>query len=512
LITGELSELIGKETLNSDKHYKILGMHRLSKSCVERLRKDPDNEQLHLLESYVKGVNVGIEKARKNPPVEFAVLDLKIRDWSIEDSLKISCLVDWGLSGNYVLELLREQIVSKVGLELADKIIPLYSGAKVEKPVGSNGLFANDPHLPLTLPAIWFLVHINCPDFNSIGSSFPGLPSVVLGHNEKIAWGCTNVGADTIDLFKLEINPDNPNQYRFDGQWLDFEIIEEPIIIRDIADPIPFKVLVTKYGPVIEYFEVSREVKKLDLPGKFALRWVSYEGNLEKSLEGFLKIVKASNWTEFREGTSVMTINPQNYIYGDVEGNIGLQHGGKIPVRRYGDGAMITPGTGEKYNWKGLAPFEKLLSIYNPSENFVYTANYNENKAPNGVLISQDTGGFYRQKRLKNLLQSKEKISQQDFMDFQNDQFSEEAREYLPLMLKHTKVTDINPEVIGYLENWDFQLTKNSIGGTIYKIWLYETIKKLLNHILRVAPLNLKGYLNYLRLKKKNLTIFLMKL
>lgn len=527
LITGELSELIGKETLNSDKHYKILGMHRLSKSCVERLRKDLGNEQLHLLESYVKGVNVGIEKARKNPPVEFAILDLKIRDWSIEDSLKISCLVDWGLSGNYVLELLREQIVSKVGLELADKIIPLYSGAKVEKPVGSNGwavnpsksetgavLFANDPHLPLTLPAIWFLVHINCPDFNSIGSSFPGLPSVVLGHNEKIAWGCTNVGADTIDLFKLEINPDNPNQYRFDGQWLDFEIIDEPITIRGKADPIPFKVLVTKYGPVIEYFEVSREVKKLDLPGKFALRWVSYEGNLEKSLEGFLKIAKASNWTEFREGTSVMTINPQNYIYGDVEGNIGLQHGGKIPVRKYGDGAMITPGTGEKYNWKGYAPFEKLLSIYNPSENFVYTANYNENKAPNGVLISQDTGGFYRQKRLKNLLQSKEKISQQDFMDFQNDQFSEEAREYLPLMLKHTKVTDINPEVIGYLENWDFQLTKNSIGGTIYKIWLYETIKKILIPLigknlvepyLASSPFELKRLFQLFEAKKEEL-------
>jgi len=239
-------------------------------------------------------------------------------------------------------------------------------------------------------------------------------------------------------------------------------------------------VLVTKYGPVIEYFEISREVKKLDLPGKFALRWVSYEGNLEKSLEGFLKIVKASNWAEFREGTSIIAVNPQNYVYGDVEGNIGLQHGGKIPIRKYGDGAMITPGTGEKYNWKGMAPFEKLLSIYNPSENFVYTANYNENKAPNGVLISQDSGGFYRQKRLKNLLQSKEKISQQDFMDFQNDLFSEEAREYLPLMLKYMKITDINPEVMIYLENWDFQLTKNSIGGTIYKIWLYETIKKIL--------------------------------
>ena len=493
LTTGELSEIIGEELLNSDKHYKTIGLHRISKSCVERLRKDPNSEQLRMLESYVKGVNAGIEKARKNPPVEFAALDLKIRDWRVEDSLQISCLIDWGLSGNYSLELLREQIVSKVGLELADKIIPLYSGAKLEKPVGSNGwvispdkstsgavLFANDPHLPLMLPAIWFLVHINCPELNSIGSSIPGIPSVVLGHNEKIAWGCTNVGADTIDLFKLEINPENNNQYRFDGQWLDFEIIEDPITIRGKTEPIPFKVLLTKYGPVIGYVEHSMEVKKLDLPGKFALRWVSHEGNLENSLEGFLKINKASNWAEFREGTSFIALNPQNFVYGDIKGNIGLQHGGKIPIRKYGDGAMITPGTGEKFNWEGLAPFEKLLSIYNPSDNFVYTANYNENKAPNGVLISQESNGYYRQKRLKNLLQSKDKISQQDFMDFQNDLYSEEAREYLPLMLKHTKVAEIAPEIMAYLENWDFELTKNSIGGTLYKIWLYETIKKIL--------------------------------
>ncbi len=490
---GKLSEIVGEEFLNSDKHYKTIGMHRISRKCAKRLRKDPNNEQLRMLESYVKGVNAGIEKAQKNPPVEFAVLNLKIQDWSIEDSLRISCLLDWGLSGNYSLELLREEVVLKIGLELADKIIPLYSGAKLERPGGSNAwavsrdksatgavLFANDPHLPLMLPAIWFLVHIHCPECNSIGSSIPGLPSVVLGHNEKIAWGCTNVGADTIDLFRLEINPENNNQYRFDGQWLDFEIIEDPITVRNKTEPIPFKVLMTKYGPVLEFVEHSMKLKKLTLPGKFAFRWVSHEGNLESSLEGFLKINKASNWTEFREGTSLIALNPQNFVYGDIEGNIGLQHGGKIPIRKYGDGAMITPGTGEKFNWEGLAPFEKLLSIYNPSGNFVYTANYNENKAPNGVLISQDSNGFYRQKRLKNLLQSKDKISQQDFMDFQNDLYTEEARDYLPLMLKYVNTSDINPEILRYLENWDFQLTKTSIGGTIYKIWLYETIKKIL--------------------------------
>ena len=527
LISGELSEISGEGFLDSDKHYKIIGMHRIARRCLERLKKDPESEQLHLLEAYVKGVNAGIEQARENPPIEFAALNLKIRDWRIEDSLQMTCLIDWGLSGNYTLELLREQIVSKVGIEMADKIFPLYSGANLENAVGSNGwvvnpnksmsgavLFANDPHLPLMLPAIWFLVHVNCPEINSIGCSLPGIPSVILGHNEKIAWGCTNVGADTIDLFKLEINPENQHQYLFDGQWVDFEIIEDPITIRDQVDPIPFKVLMTKYGPVIEYYEINREVKKLNFPGKFALRWVNHEANIESTLEGFLKINKASNWAEFREGISLVTINPQNFVYGDIEGNIGLQHGGKMPIRKHGDGAMISPGTGEKYNWSGLAPFEKLLSIYNPPDNFVYTANYNEDKAPNGVLISQDRGGFYRQKRLKSLLQSKEKFSLQDFKDFQNDFYTEEAREFLPLLLKYVNKLNFNPEIISYLENWDFQLTKNSIGGTIYKIWLQETImeilvphigKDLVEPYLARSPFELKRLLKLYDTKREDL-------
>jgi len=500
LTTGELSEMTGEGSLDSDKHYKIIGLHRIAKACVERLKNDPTNEQLSLLESYVKGVNVGIEKARKNPPVEFSVLELNIRDWGMEDSLKISGLLDWGLSGgSHPLELLRAKLISKVGREMANKIIPLFSGANIEKPVGSNGwavspkksntgavLLANDPHLPLMLPSIWFLVHIICPESKVIGCSLPGLPSVLIGHNEKIAWGCTNVSADTIDLFELEINPENDKQYRYNDEWVNFEEIEDPIKIKD-KDPISFNVLMTKFGPVIEYIEHDREIHKISYPRKLALKWISYEGRTEDSLKGFLKINNSSNWAEFREATSYMAMNPQNFIYGDIEGNIGHQHGGKIPIRNFGDGATITPGTNEKYDWKGPAPFEKMFSIYNPNSGFVYTANHNEDKAPNGILISQESSGVYRQKRLKNLLQSKVKISFQDFKDFQNDLYSAEASEFLPIMIGYVKTNtshDIKPEIISLLDKWDFFLTKNSVEASIYKIWCQKTIFEILTPII----------------------------
>ncbi len=495
--SGSISEIVGETTIDMDKHYRIIGLHRIAKKSVENLRKDPNNETLQGLNSYVEGINAGIEKATQNPPIEFTILNIKLQEWSLEDSLRIMSFIEWGLGGwSYTLELLREQLIMDLGLEMADKLIPLYSGAKVEKPLGSNGwavsphksesgavLLANDPHLPLTLPAIWILMHLSCPGLNTIGSSFPGVPSVVLGHNENIAWGATTVTSDNVDLFKLKINPENENQYKYNGKWIDFEVIDEPIRIQDNVEPIDFKVKLSKFGPVVEYIELQTNVHKINLPEKYALHWTSYDVNLEDTIEGFRTINSASNWREFREALSKMTITPQNFIYGDIEGNIGHQHGGKLPLRKYGDGATVTPGTDEKFNWSGLVPFEKMFSIYNPEHGFVYTANYNEDKAPNDVLIAQDRAKPYRQKRIKNLLQSKEIFSIQDFKNYQLDYFTEEAPEFLPTMLKYIKAkahTEVHKELISLLENWDYFLTKNSVAGTIYKIWCQETLKAIL--------------------------------
>ncbi|MBY8990989.1 MAG: penicillin acylase family protein [Candidatus Lokiarchaeota archaeon] len=495
--SGTLSEIIGAAMVDQDKHYRIIGLHRIAKKCVANLRKDPNNETLRSLKSYVAGVNAGIEKASTNLPVEFAVLNIKPEKWSLEDSLKIMSYIEWGLGGwSYTLELLRENLITKLGVEMADKIIPLYSGANVDIGKGSNGwvvspnksesgavLFANDPHLPLMLPAIWILMHLSCPELNTIGSSFPGVPSVVLGHNEKIAWGATTVTSDNVDLFKLELNPENENQYKYNGEWIDFEVMDEPIAIQNRDQPIDFKVKISKFGPVMEYIELQREVIKISLPDKYALHWTSYDVNLDDTIEGFRTINSASNWSEFRKALSKMTVTPQNFIYGDIEGNIGHQHGGKLPLRKYGDGATVTPGTDEKFNWSGLVPFEKMFSIFNPEHGFVYTANYNEDKAPNGVFIAQDRAKPYRQMRIKSLLQSKEVFTIQDFINYQLDLFTMEAEELLPKMLKYVKVkanTEVQKEIIELLENWDYFLTKNSVAGIVYKIWYQEILRAIL--------------------------------
>lgn len=500
VITGELSEIIGKDALDSDKHYKIIGLHRLAKKSANRIGENQDSNIFRYLEAYRNGVNAGIEKARINPPIEFAALNLEIRDWQIEDSLKVLTYIDWTQSGwNYPMEILREQLIRKLGHKLADNLIPLYSGASISNSVGSNSwivrpnksetgsvLFANDPHLPLTLPAIWFLNHLNYPEFNSIGSSFPGIPLIVIGHNEHIAFGATNVHADTADLFKLEINSENKEQYKYNGEWISFEIIEEPIMVKN-TDPVPFKIYISKFGPIVKYFERDDRLYKIQLPDTCALRWSGFGANIEDSFEAFIKVNSASNWKEFREGLKLLTINPINFAYGDVSGNIGLQHGGRIPVRRYGDGATITPGTEEKYNWERLSNFEEMVSIYNPDHGYIFNANFNEDKAPKGLLLAQDTDDPYRHRRLKKVFQLKEKFSFQDFIDLQLDQRSEEAAEALFIMLKilkFSKVPDKSAEVITILENWDFQMTKQSVAAAIYKVWFLKLQQAILRPII----------------------------
>jgi len=501
LISGELSEIVGKDALNSDMHYRIIGLHRIAKNAAEKLSENKNSEMHELMNSYNRGVNTRIEELRENPPLEFLLLNLKINEWKIEDSLKIICYIDWGLSNwNYPMEILREKLILKLGRESANKIIPLYSGMNLNGGSGSNEwavgpaksstnsvLFANDPHLPLTLPVIWFLLHVNCPEINAIGSTFPGLPLIVLGHNEKIAWGCTNVHADTLDLFKLKINPNNKNQYEYNGEWKDFKIIEEPIKIKDHANQMDFKVYMTEYGPVIKYYELDDHLYELDLPGVYALRWLGYDGDLIKTIEGFIELNKAGNWNEFRNGLSKLTINPQNFLYGDVDGNFGIQQGGRIPIRNFGDGATITPGLGDNFNWKGFVGSLQLVSIYNPKEGFVFNANYNENRKPNNILLARDTDDPYRHARIKSLLNSKQSFTLNDLKNFQLDYYSEEASKYLPEMLKILKTNQQSEKFNKYieiLESWDYILRKNSIAATIYKVWVRETLKLILNPLI----------------------------
>lgn len=499
---GRLAEVLGEGMLPSDKFARQLGIHRLVQRRAAYLREHPGSEITRVLEAYRRGVNAGIARARENPPLEFAALGYTPEEWQLEHTLVVVEIMDWQESLNLDLEVLRAALVEKLGEETADKIFPLDEGAVLENTRGSNAwaiapsksatggvIVANDPHLHFTLPMIWFMAHLHCPELNAIGVTLPGAPGIVIGHNEHVAWGITNVEADVQDLFRLEVNPGNPRQYKYEGAWVDFEVIPEPIAVKGRAEPEPFEVLRSTFGPVLEYFDRAGHEFEIPLDGTYALRWSGQDALPDVTAVEFLRLNRARDWQAFRESLDETTMTAHNFIYGDVGGNIGHQHAGALALRKKGNGARPAPGTSAAYAWEGIASFDQMAHWENPECGYLFTANYNPDKAPGPghVLIAEDQMGLYRYLRLRELLEAHETVSLADCRAFQQDQVSIEARDNLPLLLDAVEPVEAGDdppvefsELMEILKAWDYSLDRKSRAGGFYKVWYHETLRLVL--------------------------------
>jgi penicillin G amidase len=234
------------------------------------------------------------------------------------------------------------------------------------------------------MPSIWYEIGLHCVSknpkcpYNVTGFGFPGVPGVVVGHSDRIAWGVTNIGADVMDLYVEKINPANPNRYEVNGKWVDMQIIPETIQIAG-DKPVVQTVRYTRHGPILS--DVQPKLQKLaskspvDVPSEYAvaLRWVALEPS--KMMESIEELDKANNWQEFRAAATKFQVPPQNLVYADVDGNIGYQMPGKIPMRRQGDGRYPVPGWNDDYEWLGYIDFEKLPFAFNPEPGYIVTAN-----------------------------------------------------------------------------------------------------------------------------------------
>ncbi|MCW5875450.1 MAG: penicillin acylase family protein [Anaerolineales bacterium] len=273
-------------------------------------------------------------------------------------------------------------------------------------------LFANDPHLGASMPSIWYQVGLHCApkgpdcDFDVVGVSFPGAPGVVIGHNERIAWGLTNVGADVMDLYIIRVNPDNENQYEVNGLWLDMEVVHEEIRIGS-ADTMDLPVRITHFGPIIsDAYGPLRDIHEtsgINLPSDYAiaLSWTALEpGN---TLQSILKINRAQNFDEFRQAAREFVAPSQNLLYADVDGNIGYQLPGHIPLRA-SDGRYPMPGWVDTFAWQGYIPFEHLPYALNPEAGYIVAAN-NAIVGPDYPFAIVDTWDYgYRAMRIEELI------------------------------------------------------------------------------------------------------------
>jgi penicillin amidase len=337
---------------------------------------------------------------------------------------------------------------------------------------------ANDMHLSEQMPSIWYEVGLHCTPkgadcpYNVVGYSFAGVPGVIVGHNDHIAWGFTNVGPDVIDLYIEKINPDNPNQYEVNGQWVDMTMVHETLQVPG-STPTDLTVRYTRHGPVIwdnpDDLKIVQEKWGVELPADYAIsiRWTALEPvNIFKAVFG---LDRAQNYDEFRQAAAYFTVPSQNMVYADIEGNIAYQTPGNIPVRlpnHRGDSPV--PGWTDDYEWQGYIPFDQLPNTFNPSDGFIVTANNAIVGSDYAYNLTAEDYGF-RAARIRQLIETSPGLIDADYIQkIHGDDYNASAAYMVPLLM-HIPLQDEHLlEVRDILSGWDYQNQMDLAAPALY--------------------------------------------
>ena len=335
-------------------------------------------------------------------------------------------------------------------------------------------ILANDTHLAVQMPSIWYEVGLHAPDWDVTGLSFAGVPGVVIGHNDKIAWGVTNTGPDVQDLFIEKINPNDAHQYEFEGKWLDMEVIEEVIKVNGGEDVV-LEVRTTHHGPIIS--DIRDDVNDV-----LALKWTQQEPS--RILQSIVLLNQAQNYEDFREALRYWDVPSQNVIYADGEGNIAYQTPGLIPVRKNGRGEVPVPGWTGEYEWEGWLPYEELPALFNPEQGYIVTANHAVVDEDYPYFIARDWASGDRGQRINDLIaariKSGGKISVKDLARIQFDNKSLPAQSYVPLL---EGLSSDDPDVqaaIERLRGWDLRETQDSVPASLFEIFYINLVSNVL--------------------------------
>ncbi len=339
-------------------------------------------------------------------------------------------------------------------------------------------LMANDPHLGASIPSIWYQIGLHCqpvgPDcsYEAAGVSFVGVPGIVIGHNNRIAWGFTNVGPDVMDLYIIRVNPDNPNQYEMNGEWVDMDVINEEINVAG-GDTIELPVRITQFGPIIsdsygdlKDFNLNSGV---ELPDNYAiaLRWTALEPG--KTMQSLFELNRAQNFDEFRAAARDFVVPSQNLLYADVDGNIGYQTPGLIPIRAKGDGHYPSPGWTDEYTWKGYIPFEDLPYALNPASGYIVTANNAVVGADYPYQIADTWDYGFRAQRILDMINgSTGPLDINAYKQMQGDDMNLGALPIVSSLMQVDLGDEHLSEVRNLLSSWDGEQTLDSAPAALF--------------------------------------------
>jgi penicillin amidase len=562
--SARLSEMFGDSQVETDAFLRTLGWRQIAEMEWENLSPESKAILLAYAEginAYLAD-HSGTELSLEYGVLKLINPDYVVEPWTPVNSLTWGKAMAWDLRGNMDEEIERSILLKTLTPEQVDELFPPYpsdhpiivpsigdftnsSAPRIDhvnamqsilklsnlenikknfttldsvlgpsgSEIGSNNwavsgsltvsgkpLLANDPHLSIQMPSIWYQIGLHCKPKSDAcpyevgGFSFAGVPGVIIGHNDQIAWAVTNVGPDVMDLYIEKVNPENPNQYQVNGEWVDMVLRQETIKVAG-GDPVTITVRATRHGPVVSdtYGPLLQTIKPeegatpvkpyteqagIPLPDPYvvSLRWTALEpGSVFEAIWGF---DKAKNWDEFREAARGFEVPAQNLLYADTAGNIAYQMPGKIPVRKNGDGRLPVPGWTDEYEWTGYIPFEELPYQVNPTSGYIVTANNQvpPNDYPN--LISTDWDYGFRAARIVELIENAPgPIDTAYFQKLQGDNKNLNAETIVPLLMQ-LKVEDIKLDnARNVLTGWDYMDTMESRQAAFFeRFWWFLLI------------------------------------
>lgn len=513
---GRLAEILGPAALPADKMFRTLGLWRLAQKNAESL--DPDVRSA--LQAYADGVNAFLDTHRGKYPVEFDMLGVKPEHWTVDQSLLVSRLMAWELNLSRWTDIVMGMVVQKFGPDRARDILPHWpAGAPLILPnegkrkgisllpvqlmdadlsyrrllrigdaaSGSNAwviagaktvsgkpIVANDPHLVLTTPGRWYELQIHTPSVDVAGATIAGVPFIIIGRNERIAWGVTNAMMDDADYYVEQVDSiQYPSKYMFNNAWLPITQYVDTIVVKDSL-PIVFTSYWTHHGPVVNRFEESAQLS----PQLISMRWTGEDRSDEAKT--FYLIDRARNWEDFKAALKSFGSPAQNFVYGDVDGNIGYYTGGRLPIRPGNSGVLPFPGTSSQFDWKGYVPFDKMPQRFDPPDGFIATANNKIIDDSYPYYISDSWEPPWRAERITEVLASQDKFSVEDVQRLQLDLVSKQAQELVPVILKafdSVQVQDKNiATVLTYFRTWNDRMTTNDVATTLFEDFFLRAI------------------------------------
>jgi penicillin G amidase len=505
--TGRLAEVLGPDAIPRDRIARLV-----------RYRGDWDAEwnsyspdAKRIATEFTKGINGYIRSLQGKRAPEFEVAGYDPEPWQPEDvTARIAGLL---MTRNARQEVDRARDIQRFGLERVQRILPPDPFIKIEIPKelnldlitdailrdynaaiamprfenaeqGSNNwvvdgsltatgkpMLASDPHRPVAIPSLRKTWHLVAPGINVFGAGEPALPGVALGHNHRIAWGFTIVGIDQQDLYVEKINPANPNQYLYRGEWRSMEVERQHLKVKGRSRPVEIELKYTLHGPVIHEDRANHVA--------YALKWVGTEPGGAGYL-GALALMRANNWEEFLKGVANYKIPSENLAYADVDGNIGWVAAGHAPVRKNWSGLLPVPGHTGEYEWDGIVPPEEMPKLYNPPRRFIATANHNILPENYPHALSFEWALPFRYLRIEQMLSGRRGWDRIDFQRLQQDVVSLPARRFQSILRLWSPPAESQAaQVVAKLLAWDGQMRVDSEPGLIYQVWLGELANAL---------------------------------